>query len=73
MVLMGVGTLVGWGFVVNSSANWLEWQGYFMGLLGGKETTWAWANLGVLLALAIGFLGTLIFSRSAIRRQESLN
>jgi purine-cytosine permease-like protein len=72
MVLMGLATLVGWGFVVNSSATWLEWQGYFMGLLGGKETTWAWANLGVLLALAIGFAGTVIFSHSVIKRQEAL-
>jgi purine-cytosine permease-like protein len=72
MILMALGTLVGWGFVVNSAASWLEWQGYFMGLLGGKESTWAYANLGVLLALVIGFFGTLIFSRAAVKQQESL-
>ncbi|MBW8872341.1 MAG: hypothetical protein JF618_09335, partial [Leifsonia sp.] len=33
---------------------------------------WAFANLGVLVALVIGYLGTLLFSRAAVRRQEEL-
>ena len=44
--VMAVGTLVGWGFVTNTFASWLSWQGYFLGIIGGKEGAWAYANLG---------------------------
>ena len=56
---------------MNSSANWLSWQGYLLGPIGGKDGTWAAANLGVIVALAVGFLGTLLFQKGDIRRQES--
>lgn len=72
IVLVVVGTAVGWGFVVNSSASWLEWQGYFLWLIGGKEGDWAWANLGVLFALVIGFVGHLLLGRGRIRREEEI-
>jgi NCS1 family nucleobase:cation symporter-1 len=73
IVLIVLGTLIGWGFVVATAAvPWLTWQGYFLGAIGGKEGPWAFANLGVLFALVIGFVGTLIFSRARIRRQEAL-
>jgi hypothetical protein len=68
---MVVGTVLGWGLVTNTSAGWLSWQGYLLGPLGGKEGAWAGANLGVLLALAIGFVATLIFRRGAVRLQEA--
>jgi hypothetical protein len=70
--LIVIGTALGWGLVTNGSAEWLTWQGYLLQPfgLGGKEGDWAFANLGVLVALVIGFLGTLLFSRAAIRRQE---
>jgi purine-cytosine permease-like protein len=72
VILIVVGTAVGWGFVVaTASVPWLTWQGYFLGIIGGKEGAWAYANLGVLFALVIGFVGTLVFSRARIRRQES--
>jgi purine-cytosine permease-like protein len=76
IALMVVGSLVGWGLVINmfaDAASWNNWQGYLLGPLGlgGKEGTWAWANLGVLVALAIGFLGWLALGRSIVRRQES--
>ncbi|MTA06844.1 MAG: allantoin permease, partial [Actinobacteria bacterium] len=29
ILILIVGTLVGWGFVTNSFASWLSWQGYF--------------------------------------------
>ncbi len=45
--VMAVGTIVGWGFVTNSFASWLSWQGYFLGVLGGKEGSWGYANLGI--------------------------
>jgi nucleobase:cation symporter-1, NCS1 family len=66
-------TGIGWGLVTNGSASWLTWQGYLLGPfgLGGKDGAWAFANLGVLVALAFGFLVTLLFSRAAVRAEES--
>jgi nucleobase:cation symporter-1, NCS1 family len=68
-----VSTVIGWGLVTNGLASWLTWQGYLLGPvgLGGKTGAWAFANLGVLVALAIGFVVTLIASPSAVRAQES--
>jgi purine-cytosine permease-like protein len=68
--LVAVGALVGWGFVTNTFAGWLSWQGYFMGLIGGKDGAWAYSNIGVILALAIGFFGHILLSRKNIKRQE---
>jgi len=72
VILVLVGTAVGWGLVVNTYAPWLSWQGYLMSAfgLGGKEGAWMYANLGVLAALVIGALGTFLFSRAEIRAQE---
>jgi purine-cytosine permease-like protein len=72
--LIVIGTVIGWGLVTNGSAQWLTWQGYLLGPLGlgGKEGDWAFANLGVLVALLIGYLGTLLFSRAAVKRQEEM-
>lgn len=50
-------TFIGYGFVTNTFASWLNWQGYFMSLIGGKSGQWAAANVGVVLALLIGFVG----------------
>jgi NCS1 family nucleobase:cation symporter-1 len=68
-----VATAIGWGLVTNSSASWLTWQGYLLGPfhLGGKTGAWAFANLGVLIALAIGFVVTGLLSRSAVRAEEA--
>jgi purine-cytosine permease-like protein len=65
--VMIVGTIVGWGFVTNSFASWLSWQGYFLGVLGGKEGSWAYANLGIFFALIIGFVGYFFVARKGIR------
>jgi purine-cytosine permease-like protein len=51
------GSVVGWGLVTNSLAGWLSWQGYLLGPIGGKDGQWAYANLGVIAALIIGFFG----------------
>jgi purine-cytosine permease-like protein len=69
-----VATAIGWGLVTNTAASWLTWQGYLLGPfgLGGKNGAWAFANLGVLVALAIGFVVTLAFSRSAVRVEEAV-
>jgi len=68
-----VATVVGWGLVTNTAASWLGWQGYLLRPfgLGGKSGAWAFANLGVLVALVIGFLVVLIAGRSRIRTQEA--
>jgi purine-cytosine permease-like protein len=69
-----VSTVIGWGLVINTSASWLSWQGYLLSPfhLGGKTGAWAFANLGVLVALAIGFVVTGLFSRSAVRAEEAV-
>jgi nucleobase:cation symporter-1, NCS1 family len=68
-----VSTGIGWGLVTNGNASWLTWQGYLLSPLGlgGKTGAWAFANLGVLAALAIGFVVTVAFSRAAVRAEES--
>ena len=68
-----VSTVIGWGLVTNLNASWLTWQGYLLGPfgLGGKTGAWAFANLGVLVALVIGLVATLAFSRSAVHAQEA--
>jgi purine-cytosine permease-like protein len=68
-----VATGIGWGLVTNGLASWLTWQGYLLGPLGlgGKNGAWAFANLGVLIALALGFVVTFAFSRSAVRAEEA--
>jgi NCS1 family nucleobase:cation symporter-1 len=82
---LGVASVIGWGLVVNSfatAASWNNWQGYLLEPLGlgswveedgGYWTgNWAYANLGVLLAFAIGLVVTLLVQRDRVRRQESL-
>ncbi|MEW2568648.1 cytosine permease [Streptomyces sp. NPDC047070] len=73
LLLTLAATALGWGLVTNSAADWLEWQGYLLGPLGlgGKDGTWAYANLGVLAALALGFLGTLALGGRRVRTQEA--
>jgi purine-cytosine permease-like protein len=68
-----VATGIGWGLVTNLLASWLTWQGYLLGPfgLGGKNGAWAGANLGVLIALALGFVVTFVFSRPAVRAEEA--
>ena len=70
IALVAIGSIVGWGFVTNTFASWLNWQGYFMGAIGGKEGQWAYANVGVIFALLIGFFGYLLLGRSRIKVQE---
>jgi purine-cytosine permease-like protein len=72
IALMIAGSIIGWGFVTNSFAPWLEWQGYFLDLIGGKEGPWAYSNVGVIFALLFGFFGHLLLARRKIRAQESL-
>ena len=67
---MCFGTALGWGLVTSPFA---AWEGYLLGPLGlgGKHGAWADANLGVLAALAAGFLFQFLAARPNVRRQES--
>jgi NCS1 family nucleobase:cation symporter-1 len=72
LVLLAVGTVLGWGLVTNTYAGWLDWQGYLLAPfgLGGRDGDWAFANLGVLVAFLVGLLGTVALRRTAVRAQE---
>jgi nucleobase:cation symporter-1, NCS1 family len=73
VLLVVAGTVLGWGLVTNGLASWLTWQGYLLDPfgLGGKTGSWAYANLGVFVAFAIGFVGWLLLGRSTVLRQEA--
>ncbi len=73
VALVLVGTALGWGLVTNSQANWLTWQGYLLDVfgLGGRSGAWAYSNIGVLVALTLGFVATLLLAPTRIRRQEA--
>ena len=84
IITMVLASILGWGLVVNShteAAPWNNWQGYLLEPLGlgtfvddpaGSywEGNWAYANVGVLLALVLGFAITWFARRGTIRRQE---
>ena len=67
---------IGWGLVINQyeGVSWNDWQGYLLGPLGlgGKQGPWAYANIGVIAALVLGFLLTVIGRRGIVRRQEAM-
>ncbi len=71
IALMIAGSIIGWGFVTNTFAPWLEWQGYFLDLIGGKDGPWAYSNVGVIFALLFGFFGYLLLATRKIRAQET--
>ncbi|MFC7491022.1 MULTISPECIES: purine-cytosine permease family protein [unclassified Knoellia] len=78
-------SVLGWGLVVNSYADdaaWNNWQGFLLDPLGlgtfiddpaGSywEGTFAYANLGVLLAFLLSFVLTYVARRGTVQRQES--
>lgn len=82
---MVVTSVIGWGLVVNSYADdaaWNNWQGFLLDPLGlgtfvkdpaGSywEGTFAYANLGLLLALIASFAVTYVARRGTVQRQES--
>ena len=74
VVLMAFATIVGWGLVIDTTGagKGLSWLGFLLEPLGlgGRDGAWAYANLGVPVALALGFLGYLVLQASAVRRQE---
>lgn len=71
IALVAVGSGLGWGLVTSSAATWLEWQGYLLGPLGGRQGPWAFANLGVAASLLVGLIGHLLLGRGRVRAQEA--
>jgi len=74
VLLMALATAVGWGLVIDTTGagKGLDWLGYLLEPLGlgGRDGDWAYANLGVPVALVIGFVGYLVVGLGAVRRQE---
>lgn len=72
IALVALGTFVGWGLVTNATEGF-GWLGYLLGALGlgGREGAWAFANLGVLVAIAIGFVGYYVACAGRVRAQEA--
>jgi nucleobase:cation symporter-1, NCS1 family len=71
IVLMVVSTAIGWGLVVNFSPGF-GWEGYLLDPfgLGGKAGPWSGANLGVVFAFVLSFLGYLLLCSRRVRSQE---
>jgi len=76
VAIMLVATAVGWGLVIDTtgSGKGLGWLGFLLEPLGlgGRDGAWAYANLGVPVALVIGYLGYLGLQASAVRKQEAV-
>ena len=73
ILTMVIASVLGWGLVLNSDADaapWNNWQGYLLDAFGLTETNWADSNIGVLLALVLGFAVTFVARRGKIRAQE---
>ncbi|WP_460800740.1 purine-cytosine permease family protein [Microbacterium sp. GXF6406] len=74
IITMVAASVIGWGLVVNNfaaEAEWNNWQGYLLFLIGGREGDWAYANLGVFFALVLSLLVTWFARAAKIRRQEA--
>lgn len=69
VVLVLLGTAIGWGFVTSYTPGF-EWQGYLLRAVGLGDSSWAGANLGVLFALLLGVVGTVLLGRNRVRAQE---
>jgi purine-cytosine permease-like protein len=69
-----VSSIVGFGFVASpdTSITWTLWEGYFYKLLNitGDNSAWYWSNIGILLAIVVGFVGQLALGGAAVREQE---
>ena len=73
VVAMVVASVVGFGLVTNTASKALSWQGYLLAPVGlgpKVDGPWTYANLGVLVALVLGFVVQLLFGRARVRAQE---
>ncbi|MDO5724624.1 MAG: cytosine permease [Flaviflexus sp.] len=73
IITMIVSSIIGWGLVINmfaEEAAWNNWQGFLLVPLGGKEGSWAWANLGVFVSLVLSFVVTYLARSRTVAIQE---
>lgn len=73
--LMALCCFVGWGLVVNgfdTDAPWNNWQGYILDVCDARDSIWATGNIGVIIALAMGFFGYAWLCFNRVRCQETL-
>jgi len=74
VLLLVAATVIGWGLVIDTTGagKGLDWLGFLLEPLGlgGREGEWAYANIGVPVALVVGFVGYLFLGSRAVRRQE---
>ena len=76
LLVMVVATGLGWGLVIDTldATPALHWLGYLLGPfgLGGRGGAWAYAGLGILVAIVVGFLGYALLGRRTVRGQEEV-
>jgi len=73
VVTMIVATLIGWGLVYVFYSDDFQFGGYLLEPLGlgpRVDGPWTYANLGVLVALVLGFVAQYVLGRSLVRQQE---
>lgn len=73
IITMVVSSIIGWGLVINmfaEEAAWNNWQGFLLGPIGGKDGSWAWANLGVFVSLVLSFAITYVARARTVAIQE---
>jgi len=71
--VLAVSSAIGFGFVApDAKIIWTTWQGYLYAALGinGDNSSWYWSNMGVLLAIVVGFVGKLALGGAAVKKQE---
>jgi len=70
-----VASFVGYGFIASpdTSLAFTTWEGYLYAALGltGDNSAWYYSNIGVFLALVIGFVAQYLLGRKAVERQEA--
>ncbi len=71
LLTMVLATVVGYGFISSpdTSIVWTTWEGYLYRAFN-VTGTWVGSNIGVFLALVLGFVGQYLLGRSAVARQE---
>ena len=72
LAILALCCVIGWGLVVNgfSDAPFNDWQGYLLPLIGGVDGPLGSGNIGVILALIIGFVAYYALCGARVRRQE---
>jgi purine-cytosine permease-like protein len=74
IAILAVAAFVGFGFVASpdQEITWTLWEGYLYAALGinGDNSSWYWSNMGVLLAIVVGFVGKLALGGAAVKKQE---